>query len=105
MIEEKRKNLRIATNMDNLQDIWNLNPRGEIQPVNAQEDRNGQLVHRQLRNNNIIHMAGDKDRVIRDYTVLTPQATHSEIVRPEVQADNFKLKLVMFQMLQTVGTF
>ena len=50
-------------------------------------------------------MAGDKDGVIRDYTVLTPQATHSEIVRPEVQADNFELKLVMFQVLQTVGQF
>ena len=82
--------------MDDLQDIWNLNPRGEIQPVNAQEDHNGQHVHRQLGNNNIIHMAGNKDRVIWDYIVLTPQAIHSEIVRPEVQVDNFELKPVMF---------
>ncbi|KAH9780492.1 hypothetical protein KPL71_008099 [Citrus sinensis] len=56
-------------------------------------------------NNNIIHMANDRDRVIRDYAVLTPQAIHLGIVRPDVQADNFELKPVMFQMLQTVGQF
>ncbi|XP_024046569.1 uncharacterized protein LOC112100926 [Citrus clementina] len=50
-------------------------------------------------------MANDRDRAIRDYTVLTPQAIHPGIVRPDVQADNFELKLVMFQMLQTVGQF
>ncbi|KAH9714640.1 protein kinase domain-containing protein [Citrus sinensis] len=56
-------------------------------------------------NNNIIHMANDRDRAIRDYAVLTPQAIHPGIVRPDVQADNFELKPVMFHMLQTVGQF
>ena len=37
--------------------------------------------------------------------MLTPQVVHSGIIRPEVEAANFKLKLVMFQMLQTVGQF
>ena len=37
--------------------------------------------------------------------MLTPQAIIHRIVRPEVQADNFELKPVMFQMLQTVGQF
>ncbi|KAH9659726.1 mRNA-decapping enzyme-like protein [Citrus sinensis] len=48
-------------------------------------------------------MADDRDRAIRNYTVLTSQIVYPEIVRPEVEAA--KLKLVMFQMLQTVGQF
>ena len=77
----------------------NLNPQGEIQPVNAQggkEGQNGQIIYRQPGNNNIIHMADDRDRAIRDYVVLTPQAINLGIVRPEVQADNLEVKLVMF---------
>ncbi|KAH9685728.1 hypothetical protein KPL70_014067 [Citrus sinensis] len=50
-------------------------------------------------------MADDRDRTIRDYAVLTPQVVHPGIVRPEVEAANFELKPVMFQMLQTVGQF
>ena len=50
-------------------------------------------------------MADDKNRAIRDYAMLTPQAINPWIVRPEVQADNFELKPVMFQMLQIVGQF
>ena len=50
-------------------------------------------------------MTDDRDRAIRDYAVLTPQAIHPGIVRPDVHVDNFELKLVMFQMLQTVGQF
>ena len=48
-------------------------------------------------------MADDRDRAIRDYVVLTPQVVHPGIIRPEVEAANFELKPVMFQMLQTVG--
>ena len=50
-------------------------------------------------------MTNDRDRAISDYAVLTPQAINPEIVKLEVQVDNFELKLVMFQMLQTVGQF
>ncbi|XP_015382752.1 uncharacterized protein LOC107175648 [Citrus sinensis] len=50
-------------------------------------------------------MANDRDRAIRDYTVLTPQVVHLGIIRPEVEAANFELKPMMFQMLQTVGQF
>ena len=50
-------------------------------------------------------MADDRDRAIRDYTVLIPQAINPRIVKPGVQVDNFELKPVMFQMLQTVGQF
>ncbi|KAH9725220.1 hypothetical protein KPL70_007791 [Citrus sinensis] len=81
-----------------------LNPIEEIQPVNVHEGMNGQHVQRQPGNNNIIHMANDRDRAIRDYAVLTPQAIHPRIVRLDVQADNFELKPVMFQMLLMVDT-
>ena len=50
-------------------------------------------------------MADDRDRAIRDYTMLTPQVMHPGIVRLEVQAANFELKPVIFQMLQTFGQF
>ncbi|KAH9681318.1 hypothetical protein KPL71_026936 [Citrus sinensis] len=50
-------------------------------------------------------MDDDRDRAIRDYSVLTPQVIHPGIIRPEVEAANFELKPVMFQMLQTVGQF
>ena len=50
-------------------------------------------------------MADDRDRVIRDYVVLTPQVKHPGIITLEVEAVNFELKPVMFQMLQTVGQF
>ena len=74
--------------MNNLQDLGNLDPHGPIQPVNAQ-----------------IYMAYDRDIAIRVYVVLTPQIVHPEIVRPEVEATNFELKLVIFQILQIVGQF
>ena len=50
-------------------------------------------------------MADDRDRAIRDYPVLTPQTINPGIVKPEVHANNFELKPVMFQMLQTMGQF
>ena len=86
--------------MDDLQDMGNLNPLGEIQPVNSQEGQNEQNNQGQPGNNNIIYMADDRDRAIRDYVVLTPQAINPGIVRPEVQAAKFELKLMMFQMLK-----
>ncbi|KAH9716568.1 hypothetical protein KPL71_021504 [Citrus sinensis] len=91
--------------MDNLQDLGNLDPHGPLQPVNVQEEQNGHINQRQPGNNNIIYMTDDRDRAIRDYTVLTTQVVYPEIVRPKVEAANFELKPVMFQMLQTVGQF
>ena len=52
--------------MDNLEDMRNLNSRGELQPVNVHERLNGQNVQRKPGNNNIIHMANNRDRHIRD---------------------------------------
>ena len=66
-----------------------MNPRWEIEPVNAhggKEGQNGQNICGQLENNNIIYIADDRDRAIRDYALLAPQAINPEIVRPKVQA-------------------
>ena len=82
----------------------NLTPLGEIQPVNGREGQNGQNDQGQL-GNNIIYMADDRDRVIKDYAVSTPQVMHPGIVIHDVEADNFEFKPVMFQMLQTVWQF
>lgn len=54
--------------------------------------RNKQNVLGQLRNNNIVYIAYNREKTIREYTVLTSQAINHIIVKPEVQADNFKLK-------------
>ena len=89
--------------MDDLQDMENLNRLGEIQPVNGQKGQNRQNNQGQSGNNNILYTADDRDRAIRDYVVLTPQVMYPGIVRPQVEATNFELKLVIFQMLQTVG--
>ncbi|KAH9763726.1 hypothetical protein KPL70_001262 [Citrus sinensis] len=99
--------LNISTSMrkDISVDVGNLNPQGPLQPVNIQEEQNEHVNERQPGNNNIIYMADDRDRAVRDYAVLTPQVVHPGIIKPEVEAANFELKPVMFQMLQTVGQF
>ena len=55
--------------------------------------------------NNAAAIADDRDRAIRDYAVPMLHGLHPSIVRPEIQAQQFELKPVMFQMLQTVGQF
>ena len=82
--------------MDDLQYMRNLNPHEEIQPVNGQEGLNEQNIEGQPVNNNIIYMADDRDKAIRDNVLLTPQLIHPGIVRPEVQVANFELKPVLF---------
>ena len=104
-LRREQRNSKVAVTMNNLQDLGNLDPHGPIQPVNAQEGQNGQINQIQPENNNIIYMANDRNRAIRVYVVLTPQVVHLGIVRPEVEATNFELRPVMFQMLQTVGQF
>ena len=98
-LRREHRELQAAVAMDDLQNLRNLNRREGIQPVDVHEGLNGQCVQRQPGNNNIIHMANDRDRTIQDYAVLTPQAIHPGIVRPDVQADNFELKPVMLSRL------
>ncbi|KAH9671423.1 hypothetical protein KPL70_017372 [Citrus sinensis] len=104
-LRREQRNSKTASGMNNLQDEGNLNPHGPLQPANIQEEHNEYANGRQPGNNNIIYMADDRDRAIRDYAVLTPQVVHPGIIRPEVDAANFELKPVMFQILQTVGQF
>ncbi|MCI31263.1 hypothetical protein A2U01_0052475, partial [Trifolium medium] len=49
----------------------------------------------------IIGIANDKERSIRDYAVFDPNAMNTGIVRPEITAAQFEFKPMMFQMLQT----
>ena len=63
-LKGEHRELQATVAMDNLQDMRNLNPRGEIQLVNVHEGLNGQHLHRKPGNNNIIHMANDRDRAI-----------------------------------------
>lgn len=60
-----------------------------IQCTKRLKGQNEQNGHVQPENNNIIYMANDKDKAIRDNAVLTPQAINPRIVKPEVQAINF----------------
>ena len=99
ILRREQKNSEIDSSMNNLQDAGNLNPHGLLQPVNIQEEQNEHANGRQPGNNNIIYMDDDIDKAIRDYVVLTPQVVHPGIIRPEVDAANFELKPVMFQML------
>ncbi|KAH9744107.1 hypothetical protein KPL70_003546 [Citrus sinensis] len=104
-LRREQRNSKTASGMNNLQDEGNLNSHGPLQPASIQEEQNEYANGRQPGNNNIIYMADDRDRAIQDYAVLTPQVVHPGIIRPEVDAANFELKPVMFQMLQTVGQF
>ncbi|KAH9783362.1 hypothetical protein KPL71_009280 [Citrus sinensis] len=104
-LRREQRNSKTISDMNNLQVEGNLNPNRPLQPANIQEEQNEHANRRQPGNNNIIYMADDRDRSIRDYAVLTPQVVYPGIIRPEVDAANFELKPVMFQMLQTVGQF
>ncbi|XP_062104114.1 uncharacterized protein LOC133815274 [Humulus lupulus] len=54
---------------------------------------------------NPIVLADDRARAIREYAAPMFNELNPGIVRPEIQAPQFELKPVMFQMLQTVGQF
>ncbi|PON65867.1 hypothetical protein PanWU01x14_113560, partial [Parasponia andersonii] len=55
--------------------------------------------------NDAAAMADDRDRAIREYAIPILNGLNLGIVRSEIQAPQFELKPVMFQMLQTVGQF
>ena len=54
---------------------------------------------------NIIGIANDRARHIRDYAIFDPETMNIGIFRPEITANHFEFKPMMFQMLQTVGQF
>lgn len=47
----------------------------------------------------------DRDRPIQEHVVSILDDPSPGIVRPQIQAPYFNLKLVMFQMLQTIRQF
>ena len=66
-LTKEYRNLKAGVEMNDLQDIGNLKPCEVIEPINVQggqEGQNGQIIHGQPRNNNIIYMVDDKDRAI-----------------------------------------
>ena len=48
---------------------------------------------------NIIGIANDRARHIRDYAIFDSETMNSGIVRPEITANHFEFKPMMFQML------
>ncbi|XP_062089610.1 uncharacterized protein LOC133796144 [Humulus lupulus] len=54
---------------------------------------------------NPVVLADNRARAIREYAAPMFNELNPGIVRPEIQAAQFELKPVMFQMLQTVGLF
>ncbi|KAA3473374.1 transcription factor MYB34 [Gossypium australe] len=54
---------------------------------------------------NPILIADDRDRAIRQYVVPFFNELNMGIRRPKIEASQFELKPVMFQMLQTMGQF
>lgn len=57
--------------------------------------------------NNIIlpHVLNDDDRALEDFVVPLLDGLHTSILKPLITTNNFELKIIMFQMLQIVGTF
>ncbi|XP_062104771.1 uncharacterized protein LOC133816126 [Humulus lupulus] len=54
---------------------------------------------------NAVIVADDGERAIRQYALPLFNELNLGIIRPEIQATQFELKPVMFQMLQTMGQF
>lgn len=55
--------------------------------------------------NDIISIANDMERNIRDYDVLDPNAMNTGIIRPEITVAQFKFKPMIFQTLRAIGQY
>ncbi|KAI5385172.1 hypothetical protein KIW84_071964 [Lathyrus oleraceus] len=58
-----------------------------------------------MADNDIIGIANDKARNIRDYDVFDPKSMNTGIIRPEITVAQFEFKPMMFQMLQAIGKY
>ena len=59
-------------------------------------------------NNNAGHnenIGADQNRALQEFAVPHLEGLNASIVRPQITANNFELKPVMFQMLQAIGSF
>ena len=73
----------------------------EMDLGNQNQDQGNEADH--VRNPILID--DDRDQCIRQYVVPFFSELNPGIKRPDIGATQFELKLVMFQMLQTVGQF
>lgn len=53
----------------------------------------------------IIGIANDKARNIRDYAIFDPNSMNTRIIRPKIIVDQLKFKPMMFHMLQAIGPY
>lgn len=58
-----------------------------------------------VENTDIIDIANDRARNIRDYVVFNPTSMCTSIFLPEITAAQFELKPMIFQMLQTTSQY
>lgn len=52
-----------------------------------------------MEDNDIISIANDRERNIRDYAIFDPNAMNIGIIRPTIDAPQFEFEPMMFQML------
>ncbi|KAI5384334.1 hypothetical protein KIW84_071373 [Lathyrus oleraceus] len=55
--------------------------------------------------NDIIGIANDRARNIRDYVVFDPNAMNTRIIKPKIIVAQFEFKPMIFQMLQAIGQY
>ena len=51
-------------------------------------------------NTSLSNMAGQEQKALRDYAMPSVNGAISSIRRPAIQANNFKIKLAIIQMIQ-----
>ena len=51
------------------------------------------------------NVGADQNRALQEFAVPHLEGLNASIVRPQITANNFELKPVMFQMLQAMGSF
>lgn len=55
--------------------------------------------------NDIIGIANDRAKNIRDYAVFDPNSMNTSIIHPEISVAQFAFKPMMFQMLQAISQY
>lgn len=71
-LRKEYRGLKSVAGVVNLETMGDSNPQERMGSANAQRVQEGQNGQGQQDNNNIIYMDDDRDRVIRDYAMLTP---------------------------------
>ncbi len=64
-----------------------------------------EINNNELNLNNQMFLIDDRDRAMNEYAIPTLNGLNPSIIRPNIQANQFELNSMMFQMLQTIGQF